>query len=129
MDMRVCWSFPCYLSWTLGSSSKCSQFKYYIVRYSSELADLLPLPYSQERSTHYSDRFHNFTVIFPRCYKDVHVNSFSPNSVPVECFSLTYDLSGFKSRIIRHILTIGSFWIDFLYALIFLSFLLQLHAP
>ena len=25
------------------------------------------------------------------------------NSVPLECFSLTYDLSGFKSRINRHL--------------------------
>ena len=43
------------------------------------------------------------------------VNSFFPctarlcNSLPVECFPLTYDLSGFKSRINRHLLTVGSF--------------------
>ena len=41
-----------------------------------------------------------------RCYKDVYVNSFFPctarlwNSLPTECFPLTYDLIGFKSRII-----------------------------
>ena len=29
--------------------------------------------------------------------------------MPIECFSLTYDLGGFKSRIIRHLLTVGSF--------------------
>ena len=50
-----------------------------------------------------------------RCYKDVYVNSFFPrtarlwNSLPIECFPLTYDLSGFKSRINRHLLTVGSF--------------------
>ena len=51
----------------------------------------------------------------PRCYKDVYVNNFFPctarlwNSLPIECFSLTYDLSGFKSRINRYLLTVGSF--------------------
>ena len=40
-----------------------------------------------------------------RCCKDVYVNSFFPrtarlwNSLPIECFPLTYDLSGFKCRI------------------------------
>ena len=42
--------------------------------------------------------------------------SFSPrtaklwNSLPIECFPLTYDLSGFKSRINRHLLAVGSFY-------------------
>ena len=31
------------------------------------------------------------------------------NSVPIECFPLTYDLNVFKSRINRHLLTVGSF--------------------
>ena len=44
------------------------------------------------------------------------------NSLPIECFPLTYGLSGFKSRINRHLLTVGFFKTDFLYALIFLSF-------
>ena len=84
----------------------------YFGRCSSEL---FPLPYSRERSTHYSDRLHDFSVTIPRCYKDVYVNSFIPcttilwNSLPIEYFTLTYDLSGFKSRISRHILTVGSF--------------------
>ena len=49
------------------------------------------------------------------CYKDVCVNSFFLrtarlwNSLPIECFPLSYDLSGFKSRINRHLLTVGSF--------------------
>ena len=30
------------------------------------------------------------------------------NSLPIECFPLTYDPSGFKSRINRHLLTVGS---------------------
>ena len=38
-------------------------------RCSSELAQLVPLPYSRGRSTRYSDRLHDFSVTIPRCYK------------------------------------------------------------
>ena len=90
-------------------------YRYYFGRCSSELAQLVPLPFSRGRSTRYSDRLHDFSVTIPRCYKDVYVNSFFPCmaklwiSLPVECFSLNYDLSGFKSKINRHLLTVGSF--------------------
>ena len=90
-------------------------YSYYLGRCSSELAQLVPLPYSRGRSTRYSDRLHDFSVTIPRCYKDVYVNSFFPrtarlwNSLPIECFPLTYDLSGFNSRINRYLLTVGSF--------------------
>ena len=89
--------------------------RYYFGRCSSELAKLVPLPFSRGRSTRYSERLHNFSVTIPICYKDVYVNSFFPRrvklwiSVPIECFPLTYDLSGFKSRINRHLLNVGSF--------------------
>ena len=84
----------------------------------SVLAQLVPLPYSRGRSTRYSIRSHDFSVTIRRCYKDVYVNSFFPrtarlwNSLPIECIEclpLTYDLSGFKSRINRYLLTVGSF--------------------
>ena len=90
-------------------------YSYYFGRCSSELAQLVPLPYSPGRSTRYSDRLHDFSVTIPRCYKDVYVNSFFPrtarlwNSLPIECFPLTYDLSGFKSKINKYLLTVGSF--------------------
>ena len=90
-------------------------YRYYFARCSSELSQLVSLPYSRGRSTLCSDRLHNFSVTIPRCYKDVYVNSFFPrtarpwNFLPIECFSLTYDLSGFKSRFNRHVLTAGSF--------------------
>ena len=90
-------------------------YNYYFGRWSSELAQLVPLPFSRGRSTCYSDRLHYFSVTITRCYKDVYVNSFFPctarlwNSLPVECFPVTYDLNGFTSRINRHILTVGSF--------------------
>ena len=64
-------------------------YRYYFGRCSSELAQLVPLPFSRGRSTRYSDRLHDFSVTIPRCYRDVYVNSFFPrtaklwNSVPI----------------------------------------------
>ena len=90
-------------------------YRNYIGRCSSELAQIVLLPYPQGRSSCCSDRLHDFSVTIPRSYKDVYVNSFSPrtarlwNSLPIECFPLTYDLNGFKSRINRHLLTVDSF--------------------
>ena len=103
-------------------------YRHYCGRCSTELAQMVPLPYSRERSTLYSDRLHDFSVTILGCYKDVYGNSFFPrtarlwNYLSIECFPLTYDLNGFKSRINRHLLTVGSFSRDFLYALIFLDF-------
>ena len=90
-------------------------YRYYFGRWSSELVQMVPLPFSRGRSTRYSDRLNDFSVTIPRCYKDVFVNSFFPrrarlwNFLPMECFPLIYDFSGFKSRINRHLLTVGSF--------------------
>ena len=82
-------------------------YRYFFGRCSSELAELVPLPYSRGRSTHYSDSLHDFSVIIARCF-------FPPtarlwNFLPIECFPLTYYLNGFKSRINRYLLTVGSF--------------------
>ena len=55
-------------------------YRYYFGRCSSELAQLVPLPYSRGRCTRYSDRLHDFSVTIPRCYKDVYVNSFFPHT-------------------------------------------------
>ena len=82
-------------------------YRYYIGRCSSELAQLVPLPYSRGRSTRCSDRLHDFSVTIPRYYKNVYVDSFFlrtaklGNSLPIECFPLTYDLN-------LHLLTVGS---------------------
>ena len=46
-------------------------YSYYFGRCSSELAQLVLLPYSRGRSTRYSDRLHDFSVTIPRYYKDV----------------------------------------------------------
>ena len=42
-------------------------YRYYFGRCSSELAELVPLPYSRGRSTRYSDRLRDFSVTIPRC--------------------------------------------------------------
>ena len=60
--------------WNVASLSH--SYGYYFGRCSSELAQLVPLPYSRGRSTRYSDRLHDFSVTIPRCYRDVYVNSF-----------------------------------------------------
>ena len=64
-------------------------YRYYFGRCSSELVQLIPLPFSRGRSTRYSDGLHDFFVTIPRCYKDVYVRSLFPrtarlwNSVPI----------------------------------------------
>ena len=81
---------------------------YYFGWCSSELAQLVALPYSQGKSTRYSNKLHDFSVTIPRCYKNVYVKFSSShsyrlwNSLPTECFPLTCDLNGFKSRINKH---------------------------
>ena len=57
--------------------------RYYFDRCSSELAQLVPLPFSRGRSTPYSDGLHDFSVTIPRCYKDVYVNSFFPHTATI----------------------------------------------
>ena len=99
--------------WNMASLSLF--YRYYLSRCCSELAQLGPLPFPRGRSSRYSDRLHDFSVTIPSCYKDVYVKNFFPRrtrlwkSLHIECFPLTYDFSGFKSRINRHLLTVGSF--------------------
>ena len=76
---------------------------------------MVPLPYSSEMLTCYSDRLLDFSVAISVLYIDVYVNSFFPctaslwNYLPIECCPLTYDLNGFKSRISRYLLTVDAF--------------------
>ena len=94
-----------------------SPFYRYFYRCSSELPELVSLSYFRVRSTCYSDKFHDFSVTIPRCYKDLYVNSFFPhtaklcNSLSIECFLLTY-LNAFKSRSNRHLLTVCRFFLN-----------------
>ena len=79
---------------TLGLFSR-----YGFVRCSSKLAQLVVLCYSRGGFSGYSDSLHYFSVMIPRCYKDVYVKNFFPctsslwNSFPIECFPLIYDQS------------------------------------
>ena len=107
MNMKDCWSFTCYISWTPGSLLKYGQLVFSIgitlvdVRCSSELAQQVPLFFARRKSTRHSDRFCGFSVTISRCYEDVYVNSFFPctatlwNFLPIESFPLTYNLNGF----------------------------------
>ena len=54
-------------------ASLCLFYWCYFGRCSLELAQLVLLPFSWERSTRYSDRLHDFSVTIPRCYKDVYM--------------------------------------------------------
>ena len=89
-------------------------YRYYICRYSPELAELVPLPCSCGKSSRCSERFLFFFTI-SRCYENVSVNSFFPrlarpwNSLPVEWFPLTYDLNSFKCGVNWRLLSLGSF--------------------
>ena len=77
-------------------------YRCYFCRCSSDLAQLVPVPYPQGRSNCYCNRLHNFSVTIPRYFKDVYVNSFFPrttrlwNSLAIESFSLIYDLKRFS---------------------------------
>ena len=51
--------------WNVASLSLF--YRYYFGWCSSKLAELVPLPYSQGRSTLYSDRLHDFSVPIPKC--------------------------------------------------------------
>ena len=52
---------------TVDSSSLF--YRYYFDRCSSELVQLVPLPYFRGRSTRYSDRLHDFSLTIPRFFK------------------------------------------------------------
>ena len=52
------WLMPC----CQNVASLSIFYRYYFSRCSSELAELVPLPYFWGRSTHYSNRLHDFSV-------------------------------------------------------------------
>ena len=94
----ICRTGP-WLAASLEPLAHCQIVASFVLFGSSELGQLVPFPYSWGRCTHYSDRLHDFSVTIPRCYKHFYVNSFFPhtarpwNSLPMECFPLTYDLN------------------------------------
>ena len=108
--------FTCCLSWTLGSSSKLSPFyRYYFDRCLSELAELVPIHVLEGVPLVILIDCMNFFLSIPRCYKDAYVNKFFPgrarlwNSLPIQCFPLTFYLNASKSRINWHLLNVSLF--------------------
>ena len=69
----------------------------------TELAELIRLPYSCGRCTHYSNKFHNFFTWTVKIW----------NSLPAQRFPLIYDLNDFRLK--KHLLFLGYFWLAFLY--------------
>ena len=60
-NMQDCWSFTCCFS------SKCGQLKSSIGITLVDVLQLVPLPFSQGRSTCYSNRLQDFSATIPRC--------------------------------------------------------------
>ena len=93
-----------------------ASLRYYFGRCSLELAQLVPLAFFEEGLLVILID----SMIFLSPFLDVTRMSMSTvsflaqldslwNSVPIECFPLTFYLSDFKSRTNRHLLTLDSF--------------------
>ena len=126
-NMQDCSSFPCCLSWTLLHRRNVASLSFFNLVITLANVHL-----------NWLNWFHflileegGLLVILIDCmifllpFMDVARMSMSTvNRILclIECFRLTYDLSGLKFRINRHSLSVGFFWTDFLYALFFLFF-------
>ena len=103
--MQDCCSFTCCSLEQLAHRRKLASLSlfcsYLFGGCSSELAQLVPLPQSLDSYIRYSNRLHDFPVTIPRCYS---FSSFSfitarvGNSLPAECFPLTYALNFFYAQ-------------------------------
>ena len=105
-------------------------YRYYFGRCSFELIELVPLPCSRGRSTRYFNKFH-FSVTIPTGYKDVCINISTNyfqlqlglwNYFPEECFTLTFDLNGLKTRVTWYFLYLDSWLTAFLYTICLFPF-------
>ena len=104
LQKQICRTFDPSLATSLEPLAHCRNvaslslfYGYYFGRCSSELAQLVPLSYSQERLTCYSDRLHD-SVTIPRCYKDVYVNSFFPCNLRRKKLHRTNQESNFEPQ-------------------------------
>ena len=88
-------------------------YTYYCGRCSSALVQLVPLPYSRGRSTQFSDRLHVFChhtqMLQCLCQQFLSLHSQTLEFSAYRMLSFDLCLIGFKSRINRHFLTVGSF--------------------
>ena len=74
LQIQICTTFGPSLAASLEPLAHCRNvaslslfYRYYFGRCSSELAELVPLPFSRGRTTCYFDRLHDFSVTIPRC--------------------------------------------------------------
>ena len=108
LQKRICRTIGSSLPASSEPLVYCRNVASYSLSYRYYFGRMLFRTSSTRRFTRYSDRWHDFSVILSRCYKDVYVNSFFPctgrvwNSLPIEFFPLTYDFRGFKSKVNRH---------------------------
>ena len=78
LQKQICRAIGPFLATSLEPLAHCWDlttlshfYRYYFGRCSTELVQLASFPSSWGRSTHYSGRLHDFSVITPRCYNDV----------------------------------------------------------
>ena len=69
----------------------------------SKVTQQVSLPYSRGKSTHYSDRLHDFSVTIPKMLQGCLCQQFLSshrlwNSLPKKCFPLTFDLNSFENQ-------------------------------
>ena len=90
LQKRICKTVGPSLAASLEPLAHCQNvtslslfYRYYFGSCSSELAQLVPLPFSQRRSTRYADRFHHFSATIPKHNKDVYLNSFFPRTARI----------------------------------------------
>ena len=73
------------------------------------LTELVPIPFSNGKSTHYSNSFLDSSVTIPICFKDVNVNNVFLHTARLwnylleMLFFCTYNLNGSISRVKRHL--------------------------
>ena len=72
-DVQGCWSLES-LTYRWNVASLDLFFRYHFGRFPPNMTELIPLPYSLGRSTRYSNRLHEFSVVITILHKGVCVN-------------------------------------------------------
>ena len=74
-------------------------YRYCFGRCSSELTQLVPRPYSWGKSTHHSDRLHNFSVAIPNSQQFLSSHNLTVEFSAHRGFSLTWSESKFQRQL------------------------------
>lgn len=129
--MQDCWSRNYCLSWTLGLSLKCAQFKSFFIGVILVDVNLNWLNWlsflNLVRGPLIIDILYDFPVFNSFFIRTARLWQSLQECFP--CFPLTYNLNLFKFPVNRHLLSLGFLQTAFLLLFIFFSsFFLQLHA-